>query len=43
MAATSPLLYFVQNPAAHLQPEEVGVVRYVVAKEQWQGAEEAIS
>jgi len=42
-AATKPRLYLIQNPAAHLQPEEeVQVVRYVVAQEMWQGvAEEA--
>jgi hypothetical protein len=37
-AAVAPRLYLIQNPAAHLQPEEeVQVVRYVVAQEQWQG------
>ena len=42
-AATQPALYLIQDPAAHLEPEEVvQVVRYVVAQEQWQGvAEEA--
>jgi len=41
-AATQPRLYLIQNPAAHLQPEEeVQVVRYVVAQEAWQGVAEA--
>ena len=42
-AAAEPRLYLIWNPAMHLQPEEeVQVVRYVVAQEQWQGvAEEA--
>ncbi len=42
-AVTQPALYLIQDPAAHLEPEEVvQVVRYVVAQEQWQGvAEEA--
>jgi len=42
-AAIAPRLYLIQDPAAHLEPEEVvQVVRYVVAQEQWQGvAEEA--
>ena len=43
-AATTPRLYLIRNPAAHLKPDEkVQVVRYIVAQEQWQGvAEEAI-
>jgi len=37
-AVTQPRLYLIQNPAAHLQPEEeVQVVRFVVAQEMWQG------
>ena len=39
---TDPRVYLIQNPAGHLQPEEVQVVQYVVGQEQWQGvAEEA--
>lgn len=42
-AATQPRLYLIQNPAAHLQPEEeVQVVRYVVAQEAWQGVAEEV-
>jgi len=38
-AATAPRLYAIQNPAACLEPEEeVEVVRYVIPREQWQGA-----
>lgn len=36
-ATTEPALYLIQNPAQHLRPEEeIEVVRYVVAQEQWQ-------
>jgi len=36
-AATQPGLYLIQDPAAHLEPEEeVQVVRYVVGEGQWQ-------
>ena len=42
-AATEPRLYLIRNPAAHLQPEEeVQVVRYIVAQEQWQGVAEEV-
>ena len=37
MAATSTLLCLIQNPAAHLWPdEELEVVRYIVRAEAWQ-------
>jgi len=42
-AATQPVLYLIQDPAAHLEPEEeVQVVRYVVGEGQWQGVAEEV-
>jgi len=43
-AATAPRLYIIQNPAAHLKPEEeVQVVRYLIPQEQWQEVGEEIN
>ncbi len=37
MAATSTLLCLIQNPPAHLWPDEqLEVVRYIVREESWQ-------
>jgi len=42
-AATQPGLYLIQDPAAHLKPEEeVQVVRYVVGEGQWREVAEEV-